>query len=121
MSFQFKRAGQIVYPAKAADADAMFEAALDSGADNVESSGAGHEISCRPEDFAAVREALERRFGPPERAGLAWKPQATVALADEEPARNLLKLLDQLEDNEDVQSVSANFEIADALLSRLTA
>ncbi len=119
VSFQFKRMGQIVYGAATAGADAMFEAALEAGADNVESSAAGHEVTCLPEDFAQVREALEKRFGRPERAGLMWKPQAAVAMANEEAARTLLKLLDQLEDNDNVQSVAANFEIPDDLMAKL--
>ncbi|MFI4988596.1 MAG: YebC/PmpR family DNA-binding transcriptional regulator, partial [Alphaproteobacteria bacterium] len=119
VSFQFKRVGQIVYAAEAATADAMFEAALEVGADNVETSAAGHEVTCRPEDFAQAREALAARIGRPQSAGLVWKPQAVVALADEEQARTLLKLLDQLEDNDDVQSVAANFEIADELMAKL--
>jgi len=119
VSFQFKRVGQIVYAAKIASADAMFEAALDAGAENVESDASGHEVTCLPEDFASVREALEAKFGAPERASLTWKPQATVEMSDEERARGLLKLLDQLEENDDVQSVSANFEIPDALMAKL--
>jgi YebC/PmpR family DNA-binding regulatory protein len=119
VSFQFKRVGQIVYGPEAATTDAMFEAALDAGAENVESDASGHEVTCPPEDLTQVREALEARFGPPRRAGLVWKPQATVAMADEERARGLLRLLDQLEENDDVQSVSANFEIPDALLAKL--
>jgi YebC/PmpR family DNA-binding regulatory protein len=120
VSFQFKRVGQIIFPGEAASADAMFEAALEAGADNVESGPSGHEVTCAPEDFAAVREALEAKFGPPQQAALTWKPQTTVAV-DEEQARTLLKLLDQLEDHDDVQSVSANFEIADDVMTRLTA
>ena len=119
VSFQFKRVGQIVYGAETASADAMFEAALEAGADNVESGAGGHEVTCLPEDFAQVREALEKRFGRPERGALTWKPQAAVAIADEEEARTLLKLLDQLEDNDDVQSVAANFEIPDDLMAKL--
>jgi len=119
VSFQFKRVGQIVYGPEAASADEMFEAALDAGADNVESSANGHEITAAPDAFARVLEALEAKFGRPQRAGLVWKPQVTVPMGDEERARGLLKLLDQLEDNDDVQTVSANFEIADDLMARL--
>ena len=120
VSFQFKRLGQIVFPVDAASADAVFEAALEVGADNVESGPSGHEVTCAPEDFASVREALEAKFGQPQQAGLVWKPQVAVSV-DEEQARALLKLIDQLEDNDDVQTVSANFEIADDLMARLTA
>jgi YebC/PmpR family DNA-binding regulatory protein len=120
VSFQFKRVGQIQYAAGTADADTMFEAALEAGAENVDSTAASHEVICAPDDFAAVREALEARFGAPAQAGLVWKPQLAVPV-DEEQARSLLKLLDALEDSDDVQSVSANFEMSDALLTRLTA
>ncbi|MFI5024240.1 MAG: YebC/PmpR family DNA-binding transcriptional regulator [Alphaproteobacteria bacterium] len=119
VSFQFKRVAEIVYGPEAASADEMFEAALDAGADNVDSSASGHEITAAPDEFARVLEALEAKFGRPQRAGLVWKPQVTVQMEDEERARGLLKLLDQLEDNDDVQAVSANFEIADDLMARL--
>ena len=120
VSYNFRRVGQIQYGPEAGSAEAMFEAALDAGADDVESSAAGHEVICAPEDLAAVREALEAKFGRPQRAALVWKPQTMVRL-DEEPAKTLLKLLDQLEDNDDVQAVAANFEISDALMAKLTA
>jgi len=120
VSFQFKRLGQIVFPAGVASADAVFEAALEAGADNVESGSNGHEVTCAPEDFAGAREMLEAKFGQPQRAGFIWRPQVSVPV-DEEQARLLLKLIDLLEDNDDVQTVWANFEIADDLMAKLTA
>ncbi len=120
VSYNFKRVGQIQYEHEAGSAEEMFEAALDAGAEDVESSAAGHEVTCAPEALGAVREALEAKFGRPQRAGLVWKPQTVVRL-DEEPAKTLLKLLDQLEDNDDVQVVAANFEISDDLMAKLTA
>ena len=120
VAFMFDRVGQVIYPVAAASADDMFEAALEAGADNVESAEETHEITCAPEDFNAVREALDTQFGAPEEAGLMWKPQNTVAL-DEDKAATLLKLLDVLDDNDDVQSVSANFEISDEVMAKLTA
>ena len=120
VAFMFDRVGQLIYPVAAASADDMFEAALEAGADDVESAEESHEITCAPEDFNAVREALDTRFGAPEEAGLAWKPQNTIAL-DEDKATTLLKLLDVLDDNDDVQSVSANFEISDEVMAKLTA
>jgi len=119
VSFMFGRMGVIRFPAAAASADAMFEAALEAGAENVESDPAGHEITSQPEDFATVREALERKFGQPEFAKLAWRPQNTVPVGGE-AAESLLKLIDQLEDNDDVQTVSANYEISEEELARLT-
>jgi YebC/PmpR family DNA-binding regulatory protein len=120
VSFQFNRVGQIVYGPDAASADAMFEAALEAGADNVVSGASGHEVTCKPEDFAQVREALEAKFGRPQEAAMIWQPQITVPVGEEQ-AKVLLKLVDQLEESDDVQSVSANFEIADDLMAKLTA
>ena len=120
VAFMFDRVGQLIYTVAAASADDMFEAALEAGADDVESAEESHEITCAPEDFNAVREALDTHFGAPEEAGLTWRPQNTIAL-DEDKAATLLKLLDVLDDNDDVQSVSANFEISDEVMAKLTA
>jgi YebC/PmpR family DNA-binding regulatory protein len=119
VAFMFLRCGLIGYPAAAASADAMFEAALEAGADNVES-GETHEITTTVEGFAAVRDALEQAFGPAAEARLAWKPLNAIA-PDEDAAGSLLKLLDVLDEDDDVQLVSANFEIAQDVLERLTA
>jgi YebC/PmpR family DNA-binding regulatory protein len=118
VSFMFERVGEIVYGAKAASADTMFEAALEAGATNVESSADGHEIVTSVDDFAQVRDALEAKFGPPERAKLAWRPSSTVAV-DEATAESLLRLIDTLEDSDDVQTVWGNYEVADAVLQKL--
>ncbi|MDX1575159.1 MAG: YebC/PmpR family DNA-binding transcriptional regulator [Kiloniellales bacterium] len=120
VSFLFDRVGQIVYDREAGSGDEVFEAAVEAGADNVESSGEAHEITCAPDDLAAVREALEERLGPPREAQLAWKPLSTVQI-EEADADSLLKLLGALDDSDDVQQVSANFEISDDVMARLTA
>ncbi|MBT6095323.1 MAG: YebC/PmpR family DNA-binding transcriptional regulator [Rhodospirillaceae bacterium] len=120
VSFMFDRVGLINYGADVASADDVFEAALEGGAQDVESSDDGHEIVCDPDDFSTVRDALEAKFGMAEDARLDWKPQNPVAV-DEETAGTLLKLLDILEDNDDVQQVSSNFEVDDAILERLSA
>jgi YebC/PmpR family DNA-binding regulatory protein len=120
VSFMFERKGVMAYPAKAASADAMFEAALDAGADNVESDGDGHEVTTAPEDFSAVRDALEAKFGAAREAKLQWRPLNTVPV-DGDAADSLLNLIDVLEDNDDVQLVSANFEMSDDTLAKLTA
>jgi YebC/PmpR family DNA-binding regulatory protein len=120
VSFLFNRLGVIRYPTSAATADAMLEAAIEAGAENVESDGEGHEVTCAVEDFFAVRDALEARFGEPESARLDWRP-TTTTVVDEERAASLLKLLDVLEDNDDVQNVYANFEIPDAVMARMSA
>ncbi|MGE5505605.1 MAG: YebC/PmpR family DNA-binding transcriptional regulator [Actinomycetota bacterium] len=121
VSFMFDRVGAIRYPAAAATAEQMFEAALEAGAENVDSSEDGHEVTCSPDDLGAVREALEARFGTPEYARLDWKPQTTVPVASEDAAKTLMKLLEILEDNDDVQRVQANFEIPDEVMERLSA
>ena len=118
VNFMFDRVGQILYPASAGDADTVFEAALEAGADNVESDENGHEITTAPDDFNAVREALEGDCGTPEEAGLAWKPQNTTPV-NEDQAQTLLKLLDALDDLDDVQSVASNFDIPDEIMAQL--
>ena len=120
VSFLFNRMGVIRYPSSVASADDVLEAAIDAGAENAESDADGHEITCPTEDFFAVRDALEARFGAPESAKLDWRPATSVTL-DEERAGSLLKLLDALEDNDDVQNVYANFDIPEAVMQRLSA
>jgi YebC/PmpR family DNA-binding regulatory protein len=117
--FMFDRVGQLIFPADIASADDMFEAALEAGADNVESDESSHEVTCAPEDFNTVREAMENAFGAPEESGLIWKPQNTIEVS-EAHASTLLKLLDVLDDNDDVQNVSSNFDISDDILATLT-
>jgi YebC/PmpR family DNA-binding regulatory protein len=120
VSFLFDRVGQIVYDREVGTNDEVFEAAAEAGADNVESSGETHEIICASDDLSAVREALEEHLGPSREAQLSWKPQSTVQI-EEADADTLLKLLGALDDSDDVQQVSANFEITDDVLARLTA
>ncbi len=120
VSFMFSRLGVVRYPAKAASEDAMLESAIEAGAENVESSDEGHEITTSIESLFAVRDALEARFGAPESAKFDWRPSTTVTL-DEDRAASLLKLLDVLEDNDDVQNVYANFDIPESVMQSLSA
>jgi len=120
VSFLFNRLGAIRYPAAVASADAMLEAAIEAGADDVQSDEEAHEVTCGIDDFFAVRDALETKFGAPESAKLDWRPTTEVTL-DEEKARGVLKLLDVLEDNDDVQNVYANFDIPEDVMQRLSA
>ncbi|MEX2201139.1 MAG: YebC/PmpR family DNA-binding transcriptional regulator [Dongiaceae bacterium] len=120
VAFMFERKGAIRYAREAANAEAMFDAALEAGAEDVASDGSGHEIVTAPDDFAQVRDALEEKFRAPKEARLAWRPLNSIGV-DGDAAESLLKLLDALDDNDDVQLVSANFEIADDLMTRLTA
>jgi len=120
VGFMFDRVGAITYPAAVADADSMFEAALEAGAQDVESGDETHEITCDPDDFNTVRDALVETFGEPQDANLAWKPQNSVEI-DEGAAQTLFKLLDVLEDSDDVQRVAANFDVSDEIMERLSA
>jgi YebC/PmpR family DNA-binding regulatory protein len=120
VSFMFERKGQLHYAAEVASAEMMFEAAVEAGAEDVQSSDEGHEAICAPEDFSEVRDRLTERFGDPSEAGLVWRPLNTAPVTEEQAA-TLLKLLDVLDDNDDVQRVAANYEIADDVLERLTA
>ena len=120
VSFMFDRVGIVRYPGASGSEDDMLEAAIEAGADNVESDEQAHEITCAPDQLNAVRDALEARFGAPESAKLGWKPQTQIAVSDE-PAEKLFKLLEALDDNDDVQTVTANYEVSDETLARLTA
>ena len=120
VAFNFARKGVIVYPAAAASADAMFEAALEAGAENVESGDEIHEVVTDPDDFAAVRDTLEAKFGGAESARLAWRPNVTTPVGADH-AEALFGLIEALEDNDDVQTVSANYEVADEIVARLSA
>jgi YebC/PmpR family DNA-binding regulatory protein len=120
VSFMFDRVGQVTYPAKAASADEMFEAAVEAGADNVESSAEEHVVSVEPDALNAVRDALEQRFGASASARLVWKPKSLTPV-EGTVAEALFKLLEALEDSDDVQNVFANYEVSDEVMARLSA
>jgi YebC/PmpR family DNA-binding regulatory protein len=120
VSFMFDHVGVIEYDAKAATADAMFEAALEAGADDVVSSESGHEIYAAQDRYGAVAKALEAKFGEPRKASLVWRPQNIVAVGDEQ-GEKLLKLIENLNEHDDVQNVYANFEVSDALVQKMSA
>ncbi|MGB0671638.1 MAG: YebC/PmpR family DNA-binding transcriptional regulator [Rhodospirillales bacterium] len=120
VNFMFDRIGLIRIKSDTADAESVFEAALEAGADDVQSDDEFHDVLCQVDDFSTVRDALEEAYGELAEARLDWRPQNGVAV-DEDTAGTLLKLMDVLEDNDDVQRVFANFEIADDILERLTA
>ena len=120
VSFMFDRVGQVTYPASVGDADTMFEAAVEAGADNVESSEEEHAVTCGFEGLIPVRDALEQRFGAPASAKFVFKPKV-MAPIDEEAAVSLFKLLEALEDSDDVQTVFVNFEVSDEVMARLSA
>jgi transcriptional/translational regulatory protein YebC/TACO1 len=114
----FDHVGSIEYDAAAASEDAMMEAAIEAGADDVATTADGHEITTALESLNEVAKALEAKFGEPRKAKLIWKPQTTTML-DDETGEKILKLMGVLEDNDDVQNVYANFEISDALVAKM--
>jgi YebC/PmpR family DNA-binding regulatory protein len=118
VAFMFDRMGQIVYPAKVGDADTVLMAAIDAGADDVESNDDGHVIWCADTDLGGVSAALEATLGDADSAKLVWKPQNLTAL-DLDGAKSLMKLIDALEDDDDVQNVTANFDVSDDVMAQL--
>jgi transcriptional/translational regulatory protein YebC/TACO1 len=110
----------VEYDAKVASADAMLEAAIEAGAEDVVSNEGGHEIYTAQDSLREVAKALEAKFGEPRKAALVWKPQSTVAINDEQ-GEKLLRLIETLNEHDDVQNVYANFEVSDALLQKLSA
>ena len=118
VNFMFDRMGEVVFLKEKASNDDIFEAALEAGAMNVESDDEYHVITTEVDDFAAVRDALEEKFGEPEKQGLIWKPNVTTEI-DEEQARTILKLIDLLEESDDVQNVTANFEASDEIMEKV--
>ena len=120
VSYMFDHVGEIKYPLKAGSADKVFEAALEAGASDVVSEEDGHEIYCEAGSLHAVREALEPVLGEAESAKLVWKPHDYIEV-DEDNARTLLKLLDVLDDNDDVQNVYGNYDVPEEIMQKLNA
>ncbi len=118
VNFMFDRVGEITYKPEAGDADTVFEAALEAGADNVESDDNGHVIYTEASDLHEVAKTLEDRLGEADSTKLIWRPQTLVKL-DEDGARSLMKLLDMLDDNDDVQTVYGNYEVDDEVAALL--
>ena len=118
VSFMFDRKGEISYTVAAGDADRVMEAAIEAGAEDVESSEDGHTIYCEPTDLAEVSAALEAALGEAESTRLIWKPQ-TLTPVDEQTGATLMKLMAALEDDDDVQTVTANFDMTDEVMQKL--
>lgn len=110
VSFQFDHVGHIVYPQTVAEEEAMFEAAIEAGADDIVNEDEIYEVICSMENLSAVRDALIAKFGDPMEAKVIWRPKNTIAV-DADTARSVLKLIDLLEDDDDVQYVVANYEL----------
>ncbi|WP_072376133.1 YebC/PmpR family DNA-binding transcriptional regulator [Hyphomicrobium sp. NDB2Meth4] len=120
VSHMFNHVGEITYPAKVGSADAVIEAAIEAGADDVVSDEDGHVIATEFESLGTVAAALEEKLGPPSGVKAVWKPNLTTQV-DEERAQSIMKMIAALEDDDDVQNVYANFEISDEVLKKLTA
>lgn len=120
VAFMFDRVGQITYPASAGSADAVLEAAIEAGADDVESGEEAHVVTCAFESMGEVAKALDAALGAAESVKSVWRAKTGTAL-DEEKAQSLMKLIDTLEDDDDVQNVYSNFEVSDEVLAKLTA
>ena len=120
VSFSFDRVGEITYKLSVGDADAVMEAAIDAGAEDVTTDEDGHTIICGFEDIGEVSKALEDKLGEAETVKAIWKAQNTVPV-DEEKAQSLMKLIDTLEDDDDVQNVYSNFEVSDEVMAKLSA
>ncbi|MFN3279748.1 MAG: YebC/PmpR family DNA-binding transcriptional regulator [Paracoccus hibiscisoli] len=119
VSFMFDRVGEIVYPASAGDADTVMMAALEAGADDVESDDEGHWIYCADTALNEVSTALEASLGESDSTKLIWKPQAPTEVTDLETAQKLMRLIDTLEDDDDVQTVTGNFDISEEVAAQL--
>jgi YebC/PmpR family DNA-binding regulatory protein len=118
VAFMFARVGEIVYPAAKTSGDAMLEAAIDAGADDVVSDDTGHTVTCAFESIGEVSSALARNFGEATSVKVVWKPQ-TMAPLDHEKTETLLKLVDALDEDDDVQVVFSNADIPDDVLAKL--
>jgi YebC/PmpR family DNA-binding regulatory protein len=118
VSHGFSRLGLITYPAKAGSADAVFEAAIEAGAEDVETDEDGHQIWTAQEDLHEVAKALEKSLGEAESTNLAWRPQTPLEVGEDE-AGSLLKLIDALEEDDDIQTVWGNYQVSDEVMERL--
>ncbi len=120
VSFMFDRVGEIIYKPEAGDGDTVMMAAIEAGADDVQSEADGHTIICAFENLGEVSSALEANLGEAESVNIIWKPQTTTEV-DEDKAATLMKLMAAFDDDEDVQSVFSNFQVSDEIMEKLTA
>lgn len=119
VSFMFDKIGLLEYDLSVASADQMFEAALEAGATDCQSDESVHEIVCNPEEFSVVRDSLVAKYGDPKTARLSWRPKERLIVDSLEKAEKLFKLIDVLEDNDDVQTVEGNFEVPDDIVNSM--
>ncbi|MDP9138497.1 MAG: YebC/PmpR family DNA-binding transcriptional regulator, partial [Pseudomonadota bacterium] len=120
VAFLFSRLGEVVYKAEAATAESMIEATIEAGGDDVQTDAAHHVVTCAVERLGEVVSALTARLGDPAQVSVMFRPQTLIAL-DDDKASALMKLLNALEDEDDVQHVYSNFDISEEMMARLTA
>lgn len=120
VSFMFERIGLVRYPVSIGTHDEIFEAAIEAGAENLEIEDEAYEITSAVDSFGTVRDYLVNKYGDPLEAKVIWRP-TTTASCDEDAAQSLMKLIDMLEDNDDVQNVYSNEELSEEVLKKLTA
>ncbi len=120
VSYMFNKVGIIGYEGNKISEEEMLELAIEAGASNVESTEEWHEITTDPSNFTSVRDTIMAKLGDPNEAKITWKPQNTVIVDDIEKADKLLKLVDKLEDDDDVQQVIGNFEIPDEIMEKIS-
>ncbi|MCQ2965276.1 MAG: YebC/PmpR family DNA-binding transcriptional regulator [Alphaproteobacteria bacterium] len=119
VAFNFQKIGLIEYPSSVAEADAMFEAALEAGADDVESDETNHRIICVPDDLGAVREALEAKFDTPTVCRFDWKPLVETEITDVDVAKKFFDFVEMLNDEEDIQRVATNVSVSDEIMEKI--
>ncbi|MBW7055782.1 YebC/PmpR family DNA-binding transcriptional regulator [Paracoccus bogoriensis] len=119
VSFMFDRVGEIMYPLSVGDADTVMMAAIEAGADDVSTDDEGHWIYCADTALNDVSTALENTLGESEMAKLIWKPRSPTEITDLETAQKLMKLIDMLEDDDDVQNVTGNFDLSSELAAKM--
>jgi YebC/PmpR family DNA-binding regulatory protein len=120
VTFMFNRVGVVTYPRNKGSDDQMLEMAIEAGADEVVSSNEVHEFVASLDSFGAVRDALEEKLGPAESGKIEWRPQSSTPVSDD-AGETLVKLLDVLDEHDDVQNVYGNYELSDALMAKLAA
>jgi YebC/PmpR family DNA-binding regulatory protein len=120
VAHMFQHAGEIRFKPEAGTPDAVLEAAIDAGADDVVSDATGHLVTCAFDSLGTIAAALEEKLGEPESVKAVWKPNLTTEV-DEDNAESIMKLIAALEDDDDVQNVFANFEVSEEVLKKLTA
>ena len=120
VAFMFNRITEITYKAGVASADAMLDGAIEAGADDVASDETSHVVTCSFEGMGEVSSALAAKFGDAESVKVVWRPNITTPV-DDEKAESIMKLVDALEDDDDVQTVYSNFEMSEDMLKKLTA